>query len=236
MAPATDNPTTREFRADATYDKVRDLIVDGRLAPGSRIIETDLVERLEVSRTTVRTALQKLESEGLVIRLEGGRARWLVSPLTKADLRELSEILSALEAIAARRAAELDSSSRRKLVDELRDINEQIRDVAKETPPDSGLAARLDNTFHHHLVQASAGPRLMTYCEALKGQVARYVRTYVAYLARESFASADEHASIITAINSGNPEAAEIAIQANWTEAARRYVEVIETVGERGTW
>jgi len=236
MSHASDHSTTREFRADAAYDEVRDLIVDGRLAPGSRIIETDLVERLEVSRTTVRTALQKLESEGLVTRLEGGRARWLVSPLTKADIRELSEILSSLEAIAARRAAELDKQQRLRLIADLRKINERIRDVASESPPDSGVAARLDTEFHQRLVEASAGPRLKAYCDSLKGQIARYVRTYMAYLATTASASADEHASIIKAIEKGNAEAAEIALQTNWVESARRYVEVMETVGERGTW
>jgi DNA-binding FadR family transcriptional regulator len=98
------------------------------------------------------------------------------------------------------------------------------------------VAARLDTEFHQRLVDATAGPRLKAYCDSLKGQIARYVRTYVAYLAKTATNSADEHASIISAIEKGNPEAAEIAIQTNWVESARRYVEVMETVGERGTW
>jgi DNA-binding GntR family transcriptional regulator len=236
MTPPAGNTATRGFRADTAYDDVRALIVDGRLAPGSRIIETDLVDHLSVSRTTVRTALQKLEAEGLVMRLEGGRARWLVSPLTIDDLRELAEIMSALEGLVGRRAAELVPAVKKGLTDSLRQINEQLRAAGAGNPPDAGRAAELDGDFHRRILEAAAGPRLMAYCESLEGQVARYIRTYMAYLGRTAGDSADEHASIISAIDRGNPDAAEIAIQDNWIHSARRYTEVMQNVGERGSW
>jgi DNA-binding GntR family transcriptional regulator len=236
MTPPQGSPSIREKRADAAYDQIREFIVDGRMAPGSRLIETDLVDRLEVSRTTIRTALQNLQAEGLVLRLEGGRARWVVSPLTKPDILELSEIMSALEGLAGRRAATLDTKNRKKLANDLRQINEELRGLSSQNPPDSGRVAALDGDFHTKLVEVSAGPRLTTYCNAIKGQVARYVKTYMAFLAHSAFASADEHAAIIAAIERGNPDAAEIAIQSNWVQSAGRYVEVIDSVGEQGTW
>jgi DNA-binding GntR family transcriptional regulator len=60
MTPPAVDRSIRETRAEIAYQKIRELIVEGRLAPGSRIIETDLVDRLDVSRTTVRSALQRL--------------------------------------------------------------------------------------------------------------------------------------------------------------------------------
>ncbi|MFB6240160.1 MAG: GntR family transcriptional regulator, partial [Gemmatimonadota bacterium] len=53
-------------RSGETYTRLRELIVRGQLAPGSRIIETDVAERLGVSRTPVRSALQRLEQEGFI--------------------------------------------------------------------------------------------------------------------------------------------------------------------------
>lgn len=233
--PAADN-LNREKPSDASYESLRQLIVDGRLAPGSRLIETDLVEKLEVGRTTIRGALQKLETEGLVNMVEGGRVRWFVSPLTKKDLRELAEIMSALEGVAASNAAKLDSADRKKLAQDLREINEELRSLAGPNIANGALTAELDARFHRRLVSASGRPRLISICDSVKSQVERYVRTYMVQLVQTRNASADEHAAVIRAIKNGNPEAAEIAVQSNWMHAAERYVGVMEEAGERGAW
>ncbi|HEX9606669.1 MAG TPA: GntR family transcriptional regulator, partial [Gemmatimonadaceae bacterium] len=54
-------------RANKLYDSLRNLIVRGQLAPGARIVETEVAERFGVSRTPVRAAFQRLEREGYVI-------------------------------------------------------------------------------------------------------------------------------------------------------------------------
>jgi DNA-binding GntR family transcriptional regulator len=228
--------STRDGISQGAIQTLRDMIVDGRLAPGSRIIETDLVDRLRVSRTSVRTALDRLRQEGIVARYEGGRARWFVSPLTAADVREVAEIMSALEGIAGRRVAELDADGRRQLAARLRAINEELHRTTRERPPDSARAAELDAAFHRCYVEAAGRPRLIGFCDSLKAQVQRYTRSYMAYLAPMASTSVDEHRVIITAIQRGNADAAEIAIQSNWLQAADRYTAVIEAVGERGTW
>ena len=64
VTPNGDDRTRRRSRADHAYVMLRDLIVRGSLAPGSRIIETDVAERLGVSRTPVRDALRQLLQEG----------------------------------------------------------------------------------------------------------------------------------------------------------------------------
>lgn len=236
MTPPAGDRSIRETRAEIAYQRIRELIVEGRLAPGSRIIETDLVDRLDVSRTTVRSALQRFEQEGLVTRVEGGRVRWFVSPLTINDVREIAEIMSALEGIAGRRVAEFAAGPRKKIAKQLRSINLELKQVTKEQPPDSALAAVLDEQFHRCFVEASERTRLIGFCASLKAQAQRYARSYMAYLAPVASTSVDEHTAIITAIERGNPDAAEIAIQANWLQAAERYISVIENVGERGTW
>ena len=137
--PRPSRPRPADSRAPATYETILELIVQNELAPGSRLIETDLVERLGVERRAVRAMLQRLEHEGLVTRLDGGRARWVVSPLTLRDFIELMEIMAELEGLAARRAANLPLPARKKLVEKLRANQRQAaqggrRRVARSTP------------------------------------------------------------------------------------------------------
>ena len=53
--------TRKRARPQQVYERLRELIIDGRLAPGARIVETDVAARLGVSRTPVRGALQRLQ-------------------------------------------------------------------------------------------------------------------------------------------------------------------------------
>src|SRR6266516_1813696 len=73
-------------RPDQVYARLRDLIVQGSLAPGSRIVETEIASRLGVSRTPVREALQRLQQEGFVNGAPGAQqSRLTVAPLTRDD-------------------------------------------------------------------------------------------------------------------------------------------------------
>ena len=94
-------------RANKLYDSLRNLIVRGQLAPGARIVETEVAERFGVSRTPVRAAFQRLEREGYVIASATHQARMTVAPLTREDVGELLEIVGELEGLAARSAARL---------------------------------------------------------------------------------------------------------------------------------
>src|SRR5205823_10089517 len=77
-------------RPDQVYARLRELIVGGLLAPGSRIVETEIAMRLGVSRTPVREALQRLLQEGYVIDTLGAQqSRLTVAPLTRDDVHEL---------------------------------------------------------------------------------------------------------------------------------------------------
>src|SRR5688572_29047128 len=101
-------------RPEQVYTRLRDLIVQGLLSPGSRIIETEIATRLGVSRTPVREALQRLQQEGFVIGTPGAQqSRLTVAPLTRADVHELLNLVGALEGLGAYEAASLDDSRRR---------------------------------------------------------------------------------------------------------------------------
>ena len=75
-------------RPEQVYARLRDLIVQGLLAPGSRIVETEIASRLGVSRTPVREALQRLQQEGYVMGSPGAQqSRLTVAPLTRDETR-----------------------------------------------------------------------------------------------------------------------------------------------------
>lgn len=219
------------------YARLRDLIVQGSLAPGSRIVETEIASRLGVSRTPVREALQRLQQEGFVIGAPGAQqSRLTVAPLTRDDVHELLDVVGALEGLGARRAATLDVADRRLLVKELRTLNQEFARAGRVTPVDHGRLYDVDERLHRRIVQAGVGPRLLSLHEAVKPQAERYIRMYVSLLTGDIKSSVDEHDAIIEAIEEGRSSDAQEAVEVNWRHAADRLSKVIEVAGERGSW
>lgn len=222
---------------DNIYNRLRDLIVRGRLAPGSRLVEAHLAERLGVSRTPVRAALLKLQQEGYVVPPDSGRqSRMTVAPLTKQDARELYWIVGEVESLAARWAAELDDNARRELVHTLHLLNREFQEAGAAPDPDPNHLFELDAAFHRCYVEASAGPRLRMLHDSLKPQTERYWRLYTSALVGRREDSTTEHDEIIRAIEHSEPDAAAGAVQLNWRNGADRLARVIDTLGERGSW
>lgn len=224
-------------RSAGAYRKLRELIVRGRLAPGSRIVETELAERLGVSRTPVRSALQRLRQEGYVVPAgEGKRSGNAVAPLTAEDAQELLYIMGMLEALAARRCAEADASTRAELVEELEVVNEKLTDAARAEPMDRQAILTLDDRFHAAYVEVGAGSRLRTFHEMVRPQKERYLRFYLSGLVDEVESSIDEHEAIVDGIRDADPVAAEEAVKVTWRNGADRLGAVIERRGEWGSW
>lgn len=217
------------------YAQLRELIVSGRLAPGTRVIESDLADRLGTSRTPVRSALHRLQGEGYVIAPRGGRrARLTVAPLTREDGRELFWIVGELEAMAAHWVARDDG--RHEVAQAMQRTNQELLAVSNEELPDAGRLFDLHTRFHQTYVDACGGPRVQAMHGVVKPQAERYRRLYSTALGGHIHASLAEHEAIIRAIAQGDPAAAEVAVKANWRNAAERLVRVIDRVGEHGSW
>ena len=224
-------------RPDQVYARLRDLIVQGLLAPGSRVVETEVATRLGVSRTPVREALQRLQQEGFVVGAPGAQqARLTVAPLTRADVHELLNIVGELEGLAARWAAGLAVIERRALTKELKALNADFHKTGRATPIDHGRLYEADERLHRTIVEASAGPRLIALHDSVKPQAERYIRMYISMLTSDIRASVAEHDAIIDAIDDGKADEAQLAVQTNWRHAAERIARVIEVAGERGSW
>ncbi|MBI4501177.1 MAG: GntR family transcriptional regulator [Gemmatimonadetes bacterium] len=232
--------STHHVRGDRTarvYNTLRDLIVRGTLAPGTRITEPDVVSRLGVSRTPVRSALEKLYHEGyVVVQRDGGRSQLAVAPLTEADLRELLYVMGVNEGLAGRYAALLPPGERSVLVRQLRKLNAHLRRAAEAAPADAYRFYQLDQDFHASYVDVAAGPRLRELLRSIRPQADRYIWVYVSALQSEILTSVREHRRIIAAIDRGKSNAAQQAVQTNWWNAAERLSRVVRRVGERGRW
>src|SRR5215217_3296660 len=210
-------------RPEQVYQRLRDLIVQGLLAPGSRVVETEVATRLGVSRTPVREALQRLQQEGFVVGAPGAQqARLTVAPLTRADVHELLNIVGELEGLGARWAAGLPIAERRALTKELKALNAEFHKTGRTAPIDHGRMYEADERLHRQIVVAGAGPRLIALHDSVKPQAERYIRMYISMLTGDIATSVAEHEVITAAIEAGKSAAAEEAIAVNWRHAAER--------------
>jgi len=248
MAPSTTR-TTKGLKKRSTtkaehgtsvgiaFQRIRDLIVHAKLAPGTWIVEGDLCEHLNMSRTPVRGALYLLQREGYVIEYRNGsKSRMIVAPLTKEDASELYPIIGHLEGLSGRRAATLPQRDRDELAAKLKSVNEKLAQIARDRGYHGPDIFNLDHEFHRLLLGAGSGPRLATLHRAIEPQTERYWRLYASSIIGELHVSVSEHEEIITALVEGNPDRLERALLANWENGCKRLAKVIDIYGERGRW
>jgi GntR family transcriptional regulator of vanillate catabolism len=142
--------------------RLRELLLSGEFAPGARMSELPLVDRLGVSRTPLRLALAALEHEGLLRVLPGGG--YVVREFTRADIDDSIELRGVLEGTAARFAAERGVTRRE--VKALRDIVEQTDEVVHKADYESfEHYVGLNERFHALLYEAARSPMLQRALE-----------------------------------------------------------------------
>jgi DNA-binding GntR family transcriptional regulator len=211
--------------------------MSGALAPGTRLIETELADRLHLSRTPIRAALDRLLREGYVAsRGTGRRSRLIVAPLTREDAAELLQVMAMLEGLAGCMAATLPAEERGRLVGELRALNADMRRVGESAQPDGDRYFELDRAFHRRYGEAAGRPRIMAMLNAIRPQAERYIRVYTSTFTDGIRRSVVEHEAIIDAIEAGQGDAAERAVRRNFVRPGVDLDELIEKSGEWGSW
>ncbi len=141
---------------DLAYDYVRKKILDGEYSPGQSLVTEMLAKEIKVSRTPVREALRKLESDGLVtIRAYLGA---MVQHMQLKEFRDRFDVRLALESHAAGLAAlnrtETELSELKSELDAMRKLSEQIIAASQESPLMSELM-RKDGRFHIAIITAA---------------------------------------------------------------------------------
>lgn len=142
--------------------ELRDLIMKGQLAAGERLVEAALSDRLQASRTPVRSALLMLEREGLVQRAQGGG--YVVRKYTAREIAQAISVHANLEGMAARLVAEQGVS--RHLSDELQlCLDEGDKVIAAEHLDMDAIATYLSvNTRFHQLIVDASGNDVLKGC------------------------------------------------------------------------
>lgn len=186
---------------------LRDAIIAGRLKPGERIRERDLVSLLGVSRSPLREAIRILETEGLITSLAHRGAR--VSELSAVDLHDMLDVRIMLESFAARLFIErLDEAV-------LRAMEEQVeRSRAPGYRVDLQENFDLGLEFHDLLVGACGNRKVVQMHENLKRHQTRYQHFAFARLGRD-LRALDEHALMVAMLRARDLGAVERLMRAH---------------------
>jgi DNA-binding GntR family transcriptional regulator len=219
------------------FREIRELIVHGRLSPGTWILEAELAERLNMSRTPVRGAIHWLQREGYILEHRNiKKSRMIVAPLTKEDANELYHIIGHLEGIAGRGVAALPVAQRKEIAAQLRVLNERLLLISKGRDGHPGEIFELDRDFHRLVIKHGAGARMTTLHKAIEPQTERYWRLYASSIIKDLHISVKEHDDIIQSIEKGDADQTESGLQINWLKGSERLAHVIDIFGERGSW
>jgi DNA-binding GntR family transcriptional regulator len=185
------NDRTAASLAASVYAEIKNDLFDFRLAPGERFSENELAARLGVSRTPVREALYRLQSEGYI--RVASKSGWTVRPFDFETFEHLYDLRAVLELAAVRRLCELDP------MPALEELKAAWLVTPGERLADARAVGALDERFHATLVEAAGNPET--------GRVHRDVTERIRIVRRLEFALPErirqtyvEHAQILRAI------------------------------------
>lgn len=175
--------------SDQAYGKIRGFLLRGDAKPGEQLTEDQLAQITGVSRTPVREAVRKLESEMLLVRNESKRI--FVADWSRDDIDEMFTLREMLEGHAAERAADRLSD---KQISELEAVNSKLHAAVDQEPPDVIRFLDENRVFHEIITEAAQSPRLRQVLAMLVEQpiVLRTARSYSANDLRQSARDHDE--------------------------------------------
>ena len=191
----------KENLGNQVYDQVKGMILRGEIPPGKRIIENEVADSMDISRTPVREAVHKLEAEGFLKPLPKGG--YEVRGLTISDVEETFNIRSLLESFAAHLAAVRHSDA--ELVQLEKKIDEFQRYLDRH---DLKRLTQINTEFHELLYALSRSPRLIKMVHDLRDEIFLFRKVI---LNSEDMArlSNKDHREIIEAINKRETKRAE---------------------------
>jgi DNA-binding GntR family transcriptional regulator len=191
------------------YTLILEAIDAGFFKPGDRLVESELADRFGVSRTPVREALQRLETQGMLSR--DGRSL-IVASLDHNQLAELYAVRTELEGLAARLAARAATD------EEVRVLRGMVEDDRRLIGGDPRELSRANKRFHKQIHLASHNRFLIQQLDLVHRSMALMATTSFAAEGRDEMGLA-EHDRIIAAIEARDPEAAYTALRTHISKA-----------------
>lgn len=209
-------------RTDDAYMKLKSEIMDNRMPPGFQAPEPEIAVRLGMSRTPVREALLRLEADGLVELKPRRGAR--VLPLSLQDMRDIYEILTALEPEAAAALAK-----RKPDREALKPLIEATDDMASALAQDDLDAwAQADDRFHREMLKMHNNRRLTAFVTTLFDQAHR-ARMMTLRLRTPPKQSTRDHRTILKHIARGEVEQTRETFRHHRESAAKELLSLLET-------
>lgn len=215
-------PSPRRVLADDVTDQIRDAIVTGALAPGSRLREDELAAQMNVSRGPVREAFVSLQREGLVVieRYKGAR----VVELYRDDIDQIFSLRKALEILAAEWACERATAA------DIAQLGAALDRFIAEPPEDRTpeLIAEVDIAFHDGLVRAAHHERLLRAWEGLRAQIYSFLVTRMAIRKDYDDTWEPDHRQILEHIAAGERAEAVERLQKHVEASYGRVIDAME--------
>lgn len=201
---------------EAVYEQIKSALLDGAFAKGERLVEHDIAEKLQVSRTPVREALKRLESEGLLEALP--RQGLIVKSHNEEEIREIYMIREALESLAAEQAA-INATD-----EDVANLDELVHAMKRQDDPNCDSAEVLDihRNFSEAYNRASHMPTLVRMIESLKEQIVPLRRVSLRGQMRRKEAQA-EHYALLEALKERKPNLAAELTRAHIRNALKAY-------------
>lgn len=221
--PRRDSNGAPQTAADSAYHTLRREILSCVLAPGARIIEADIAERLDMSKTPVKKALGMLEHEGFVEVLP--RHGYRVTEITLADVQEIYQLRLIIEPAAAELAA---SNATPEQLNEMRRLVEDNPDESQEDRATKVLR------FHEILAEASGNSRLALILSGLMDEMERLLSMGLD-IGESLSLQAGEHRELLDALLTGNHHTAgEIAKNQVEIGRMRMFEAILESLTSSG--
>jgi DNA-binding GntR family transcriptional regulator len=205
-------------QASNVYDRLRDDLLSGRLAPSRKLQMRFLVETYQTGQTPLREALNRLTSDGLVeVREQRG---FYVRDISRAELAELTKTRRWVETLALREsmAAATPQWEEQLLLAQHR-LSRTPRSLNEKEFEDNPEWERLHRIYHRTLIGNCGSQSLINFCEQLADQLYRYRRLSI----RKAFPSrhvGDEHQAIASAVLRGDTEEAVELLSAHYQRTA----------------
>ena len=221
MIPKPTPPTDIGSLVDGAYQSVRRRILDNVWAPGYRALEQQIALELGMSRTPVREALIRLAKEGLVEVVPRHGMR--VLPVSPTDMREIYEILTALESMAAELLA-----ARKPSEAELKPLVTATRAMEKALlKNDLDAWAAADELFHERLI-VMAGNKLLSDAVMSYWDRAHRARMFTLRLRQLPVNSTHEHMALVARIQQGDAPGAALVNREHRQRACRELLAIFE--------
>lgn len=221
-----EGPERQPSMVDAAYAALKQAILDSSFAPGYHASEQEIALRLGMSRTPVHEAVIRLQEDGLVRVLS--RRGVLICALAPEDMREIYDVIIAVEGRAAELLASLPDPERKAVVADLARDTQDMAQAWKEG--DLPAWGHADARFHRALVERAGNGRMIRIIQTINDQSHR-ARMLTLKLRRELEASVTEHRAIIDAIQAGDPAKALACVHDHRVRARDELLPLLESFG-----